>query len=44
MIDVIKQMFSMIWTFVLRKSYENRDISAEYMPAISQKSAVMPIE
>ena len=51
MIDVIRQMFSMVWTLwniftfeVHYKAYQNREISAEYMPAVVQKSALSPIQ
>ena len=44
-------MFSMVWSFlnlfsfeVHYKSYDNRDITAEYMPALVPSSGVLPLK
>ena len=50
MLHIIERMFSMVWSFwnlfsfeVHYKSYENRDIATEYMPAIIPASGLMPL-
>ena len=50
MFHIIEKMFSMVWSFwnlftfeVHFKSYENRDIAAEYMPAIIPTSGMIPV-
>ena len=49
MFHIIEKMFSMVWSFwnlfsfeVHYKSYDNREITAEYMPAIIPTSGVLP--
>ena len=50
MFHTIAKMFSMVWSFlnlftfeVHYKSYDNREITAEYMPAIIPTSGVLPL-
>ena len=50
MFHIIERMFSIVWSFwnlftfeVRYRSYENRDIAAEYLPAIIPASGMIPM-
>ena len=51
MLHMIKQLFTMVWSFwnifkfeVQYSSYANREITAEYLPAVVPASALAPIK